>query len=111
MNGARALFSVKMISALRSPRIIRMGASHHFFRTFMKAHSSPMRECLTGEVFSAIESRLLIQRELPLPVDVVGEPGLVLLVEDEMVHHAEVHLRAYAAEIGVVGRADARFAA
>src|SRR5437867_9783803 len=104
MKGARALFSVKMISALRRPRMIRMGASHHFFRTFMKAQSSPMRECLTAALFSAIASRLLIQRELPLPVYVVGEPWLVLLVEDEVVHHEKVHLRAHEAQIGVMRR-------
>lgn len=56
MNGARAEPSVKMISKPRSRSSIRRGASHHFFRILMKAHSSAKMLNLSLAVFKKLKA-------------------------------------------------------
>jgi len=46
MNGANAEPSVKTINAPNNTKMMTMGASHHFFRTFMNSQNSRMIESL-----------------------------------------------------------------
>src|SRR5258705_9421407 len=103
MNGATAEPSVRTISTESKSIVITIGPSHHFLRTFMKAHSSPkidMRPrfacairsfscCLAGppERPRAMGS---VERVELAPIDVLVEFGLILLAQDLIAEHEHV---------------------
>src|SRR5215212_11163738 len=103
MNGATALPWVRITSRPRRPSIRTMGPSHHFLRTRMKDHSSPMMPSFSRDSSNAISPS--IERVLCPPVHVLAERRLFFLVKEERTHHERVHVRAHEAEVGVVGRA------
>src|SRR5262245_38758396 len=101
MNGATAEPCVKTISRPSSASITTIGPSHHFLRTFMKAHSSETMPSFSRDSSKAIPGNL-IQLEQRAPVDVFLQLLLLALVEEVRPQHQLVHVRAHEAEVRVV---------
>src|SRR5215813_15512763 len=100
MNGATADPCVKITSRPSRASIRTMGPSHHFLRTLMKAHSSPMMPSFSRDSSKAIPDPL-IQLEQRPPVHVFPQGGLLLLLQEVMAHHQLVHVGAHEAQVGV----------
>src|SRR6185369_10524311 len=97
MNGATAEPCVSTISADSRTMVIRIGPSHHFFRTRMKAQSSRRIDIIAG--FSRWR-RESIQGVAFAPIEVLDQLGLVFLPEDLVAEHQDVHLGSHEAEVG-----------
>src|SRR5262245_53046111 len=109
MNGATAEPWVRTISTESSSIVTTIGPSHHFFRTRMKAQSSPKID-IRPELERAIDSpcpraSLSVELEALPPVEILVQLGLLLLEEDLVAEHEHVHVGPHEAQVGVVRRA------
>src|SRR5512134_2599911 len=106
MKGAIAEPCVKTTSRPSSASISTIGPSHHFLRTFMKAHSSGMMPTFSREPSNAIPSPSSRIRSVELvqraPVHVLAQGRLLGLGEQVVAHHEVVHVRAHEAQVRVV---------
>src|SRR6266699_1648397 len=105
MKGAIAEPWVKTTSRPSRASMTTIGPNHHFLRTLMKAHSSPMMPTFSLVPSNAIEAPRSVQLVETTPVHVFAQGRLLLLVEDVVPEHQVVHVRPHEAEVGVVGSA------
>src|SRR6185503_8333217 len=108
MNGATAEPWVKTTRSPRSASITKIGPSHHFLRTLMKAHSSPIRPSFSRDSSNAMLRTSLpsVELEQRPPVHVLPQGGLLLLVQEVRAQDEMVHVGAHEAQVRVVRRAD-----